>query len=323
MSKTKKTNKNGMNARRRQHIIFYTALMILPSIQFIIFYFGVNLNAILRSFQIYEINYDTGILEHFWTGTHGYNLFYNFKLAIDLFAGNTYVLKNTFLIYFIGLFISQPICIILSYYIFKKKPFAGFFKVMLYLPHVISGLVFALLFKYITENVYIIIMKNVFNVTVQGLLANPATQLGAVLFFNVWLGLSGNLLLFSGAMSSIDESVLESAELDGANLIKEFWYIVLPGIWHTYKQLIILGIAGLFSNQMSLMSLFGIHAGETSQLATVGMFFYIKTYYAGTQIQNGVSYGVLASFGLMMTAIIAPLTLGIRKILDKYGWSTK
>ncbi|MBO7345582.1 MAG: sugar ABC transporter permease [Clostridia bacterium] len=323
MSQTKKINKNGMNARRRGHIIFYAALMILPCIQFAIFYFGVNISSILRAFQIYEINYSTGILEKFFTGTRGYSFFYNFKMAIDLFSNNVYVLKNTFLIYFIGLFVSQPICIILSYYIFKKKPLSGFFKVMLYLPHVISGLVFSLLFKYITENVYMVVAKDIFGATVQGILVDPNTRLGGVLFFNVWLGLSGSLLLFSGAMSSVDESVLESAQLDGANIIQEFFYIVLPGIWHTYKQLLILGVAGIFGNQMSLMSLFGIHSDITKEMATIGMFFYLKTYYAGTQIVDGVSYGILSAFGLMMTAIIAPATLLIRRLLDKYGWSTK
>ncbi len=321
MSQTKA--KNGMNARRRGHIIFYASLMILPVIQFAIFYFGVNISSVLRAFQIYDINMATKRLEHFWTGMNGYHLFYNFQLAIEMFSGNAYVLKNTFLIYFIGLFISQPICIILSYYIFKKKPLSGFFKVMLYLPHVISGLVFALLFKYLTEDVYVYVAKALFGLEVEGILVDPATQLGGVLFFNVWLGLSGNLLLFSGAMSSVDESVLESAQLDGANIIQEFFYIVLPGIWHTYKQLLILGIAGIFGNQMALMSLFGIHAKETVDLSTIGMFFYRKTYYAGAQIVEGVSYGVLSAFGLMMTAIIAPTTLLIRKLLDKYGWSTK
>ena len=67
------------------------------------------------------------------------------------------------------------------------------------------------------------------------------------------------------------------------------------------------------------MSLFGIHHNTTKQLSTLGMFFYIKTYYAGTQLVDGVSYGVLTAFGLIATSVILPTSLGVRWLLNKYG----
>ncbi len=316
MSQTNAGQKKKMNRRTKGHLIFYISLMILPLIQFSIFYIGINFVSIKRAFTMYEIDYATNTMVTSFAG------FENFRLAFKLYADNTYVWKTTFLSMGISLLISQPLGIIVSYYIFKKKPFAEFFKVLVFLPQVVSGLVFALLFKHITENVYVFIMQKWFGIETLGLLVDESTRLGTILFFNIWLGFGSNLLLLSGAMNNVGDSMQEAAQIDGANLIQEFIYVVFPGIFGTYKQLLILSIAGLFGNQLGLMDLFGIHSSITERLATVGMFFYKKTYYAGTQLVNGISYGVLTAFGLIATCVIVPLTFAVRHLLNKYGPST-
>ena len=53
--------------------------------------------------------------------------------------------------FFISVFL---VCILFSYYIYKEFLFSKFFKVMLFLPRVISSVVMVLLFKYIVEDVY-------------------------------------------------------------------------------------------------------------------------------------------------------------------------
>ena len=234
MSQINAKPKRKMNLRTRRHVLFYTAMFILPLIQFAIFYFGVNLSSIKRAFTMYEIDYATNTLGSSFAG------FENFKLALKLYSENTYVWKTTIISVFLPLLVSQPLTLIVSYYIFKKRKFAGFFKVMVFMPELISGLVFALLFKYITEDVYVTIAREWFSADVEGLLGAEKTQLATVIFFNVWMGFGGNLLLFSGAMNGISDSIMEAAEIDGANKLQEFIYIILPGIFPTYKQILIL-----------------------------------------------------------------------------------
>ena len=193
---------------------------------------------------------------------------------------------------------------------------------MVFLPSVVSGLVFALIFKHITGEAYVQIMKNWFGRDVKGLLFAQDTQLATVVFFNIWMSFGSGLLLFSGAMNSVNESVMEAAEIDGANKLQEFFYVVFPGIFPTYKQLFILSIAGVFSGQLSLMNLFGLHHDVTRSLATIGMRFYIWTKGASELLQDGVSYSVLTAFGLIATMVILPTTLLIRRLINKYGPST-
>ncbi len=314
MSQSNTLRKKKMDMRTRRHLTFYIAMFILPLIQFSIFYIFVNLSAIRNAFTTYEIDYKSNSLVSYFSG------FENFGLAWDLYANSTYVWKTTLISFLMPLVVSQPLTIIISYYIFKKQPLAEFFKVMVFLPTVVSGLVFALIFKYLTGEAYVQIMKDWFGrEDAEALLYGESTQLATVVFFNVWMSFGSNLLLFSGAMNSVNESVMEAAEIDGANKLQEFFYVVLPGIFPTYKQLFILSIAGVFSGQLSLMSLYGLHSDETRKLATIGMLFYMRTQGAKEWLVGGISYGVLTAYGLMATAVILPTTLLVRRLLNKYG----
>ena len=304
--------KSYANFRRKRDLIFYFSLFALPFLQFLVFYVGVNTNSIVQAFLHYEIEAE-GLISSF----AGFD---NFVSAVKLFKENLYTLKYTFIAYGTSLVISFPLGLIFSFYIYKKMPASGVFKVFLFMPQLVSALVFSLLFNYITTDVYIALVEKITGKTdAIGLLYNRDTRLATVLFFNVWASFGVNILLFSGGMSGIDPSIVESAHLDGAGLVKEFFYITLPLLYPTIMQMLIVGVAGIFANQMQLMSLYGLMSSESSELATFGMFLYINTQKAKPVVQNGISMGILSSMGIILTLILLPTTMGIRKLLSKLG----
>ena len=123
-------------------------------------------------------------------------------------------------------------------------------------------------------------------------------------------------------MSAIDESIIESSQIDGANYFKEFIYIIVPLVYPTIMQMMVISFANIFANQMQLMSLYGLRSAETAQMATFGIFLFQKTQEAKLVLNNGLSIGVLTSLGLMLTAVLLPLTLLFRKVLSKFGPKT-
>jgi len=151
--------KNSFSQRKKQDIVFYASLFALPCLQFLVFYVGVNLNSIIKAFLSYELK--------FGYGQNGYDVsfagFKNFSLAIEAIKLNSYVFKYTILAYATSLLIASPLSLIFSFYIYKKFPLSKFFKVMLFMPSLISGLVFSLLFNYITTDVYIVIQSKFFH----------------------------------------------------------------------------------------------------------------------------------------------------------------
>ena len=114
-------------------------------------------------------------------------------------------------------------------------------------------------------------------------------------------------------MDRIPESILESATLEGISKIQEFWYITLPLIFPTMSTFLIVGVAGIFTNQFNLFSVYGI-APPSTDMYTLGYYLFAETAYA-----NDLSYPRLSAFGILFTVIAVPLTFGFRFILEKFG----
>lgn len=297
-------------------MIFYACIVALPLLQFCICYIYVNLNSFILAFQKYSVKKgELGFLVEF-AG------FENFKEAWSLINQRWFMFGNSLRLFFWVTIVGFTLALLFSFYIYKKYPFGEFFRVVLFMPKIISGVVFALLFKYMADDVFVKIMNDYLNVKTElGLLANPDTQLSAVLFYSVWIGFGVNVLMFSGSMSGIDESIVESAQLDGTTLLQEFIYITIPMIWPTFVSFLVINITAIFTDQMHLHQLYG--NSSDPKLATFGYYLYVQSS-RGELIPTGTdpSFSVLSCMGLMLTAVMMPLTLGIRRLLNKYGPST-
>lgn len=299
----------GMNRRRRAEKIFYWMMLALPLLQFCIFYIGVNFNSILLSFQSIEMDTTgNGGYIYSWVG------FENFAEVIRLCL-NEYELVcsfgNSMMAYGIGLVFGTAPALLFSFYIYKKYPLGGFFKIVLFMPSLISAVAMVLIFKYFVENAYPAIMEALFNMQVEGLLANPDTTFATVIGYGVWLGFGGGILMYLGAMNSISESVVEAAHLDGITPMKEFFKITLPLIWPTLVTFLVSGIAGIFTNQLGLFTFFQDKANKS---------YYTYGYYMFLHTKAGMTeYPHVASMGLLMTLIVAPITLLARYLLEKFG----
>ena len=296
-----KTRKLISNPRKRSRTIFYICIMALPVLQFVIFYIFVNLNSFILAFKEFTDEY--GLVSRL-AG------FKNFVWAWKNFSGNLYMLRNSLLQFLFTTAIGLTLAIIFSYYIYKKFFGASFFKFALFMPQIISSVVFVVLFKYLVTNVY-----KVLSGAELGLLDNDKTRLATVLFYNVWVSFGINVILFSGSMNEINTSIIESAQLDGANYVQELWHIVLPMIWPTLTQFTVVGVSAIFTNQMNLFSF--LSRGGLD-VASFGYYFYIQTL-ESTSSGSMLNYPQLSALGLLLTLIIMPVTILVRKCMEKFG----
>lgn len=292
-------------SEKRKDLLFYTIAIALPVLQFCIFYIGVNFNSILLSFQKFNREENAFLF-------CGFENFQNvFK---EFFTGFT--LKNGFFnslkVWVLTTVISLPLSMLFSYFIYKKFPLAKFFKVALFLPQVISGIVTVVIYMYFIERAIPALSEALFHKSFEGWLSNPETRFGALLFYNVFYSFGGYILLFLGGMNGVDPAVVEAGKIDGATGFKEFWYIVMPEIYPTFTTFFVLGVAGIFSNQFALFSFYGIEAG--SNVMTFGYYLY-----AQTSVATDAEYPRLAAIGLIMTLLIVPVTLLVKRGLEKLG----
>ena len=300
-------------SKKTKRLIFYCLVMFFPILQFAVFYIYVNFNSILLAFR------------NFAPSETGYSITFsgieNFKTAFSTIKDNPMMLKNSLILFAFSMFVGLPLAIIFSYYVYKKYCMSGLFKVMLFMPQIVSSVVLTTIFRYIASDVYIALAEKLTGKTgVVGLLSETQkteVRFATLLFYNLWVSFGANVLLFSGAMSNINNSVTESAQLDGASVVREFWSITLPMIFPTLITFIVVGMAGLFTNQMYLYLFLGGNVGE---LANFGWFLYYQALQSDIVApKNMLSYSELAAMGIIFTLILAPVTLLVRKLLEKYG----
>lgn len=286
-------------------LIYYCIMMIWPVAQFCVFYIGVNFNSVKLAFQeidivnnttIYTVN---NIKQAFWDMTNSKNL---------LIAA-----KNSLLGYALMLGVGTTLGLFFSYYIYKKMPCNGAFRVLLFMPSIVSNIVMVTMFQFFVEQGIPSLWQELFGEQIQGLIENTDSRFGTIMFFNIWTGFGTSVLMYANSMSGISEEIVESAHLDGATGFREFISITLPMVYPTLTTFIVVGIAGIFTNQLSLYSFYGSRAPEDIQ--TYGYYFYMKTKSA----KSVAEYPILSAMGLLMTFVAVPLTLLVKWALEKFG----
>jgi ABC-type sugar transport system permease subunit len=203
------------------------------------------------------------------------------------------------------------LALIFSLYIFKKHPGAGFFRVLLFLPSILSAAVTVTIFQYFVDDAFCSFFK-----IKAGLVNNPSTKLGAIIFYNIWIGFGTQILMYSGAMNGIDPSITEAAKLDGANSVVEFFCVILPLIFPTIQTFLVTGVAAILTNQINLVAFEGY--STDAKYITVGYYLF-----SSAEQATQAGYPLLATYGVTLTLIAAPLTLLTRWALEKFGPSAE
>ena len=298
--------------KKYKDLIFYILLIAIPLAQFCIFYIYVNFNSVLLAFKRFD--YDTGLYRY--VGVE------NFARVFRDFASSELVsasVKNSLIAYAVGLLFGTGLALLFSYYIYKKSFGQKFFQVMLFLPSIVSSVAMVMMFKYFTDLALPEVINKIFpGSEFIGFLSEENTRFGTLLFFCIWAGFGSNVLLYVGAMNGINDSIVEAAHLDGCGTMREFISITFPMIFPTFTTLFIVNIAGIATNQINAYLFYGLDVPPNCY--TLG-FYMFKDLVTGTA---GLSeYPYLSAMGLVMTVVVTPIVLVVRKLLIKFGPSAE
>lgn len=282
--------------------IFIILMLLYPVAHFLLMWFGVNINSILLTFQVPV----RGKLA--WVSFD--ELFYNYQTLFESFNMTYY--KSMFLasgVYLIiSCFITLPIALFFSYFIFKKIVAQGFFKIIFFLPSILPLIILTLVYQLCFNS--------------QGIMAPLLTSMGikmADLFigdnaqwmiwiFCIWAGIGYDVILLTAGMSRIPRDILESCKMDGVPPMKEFLRIIVPLTWPTITTLFVLGMMSVFNVFMQPMFL---TSGQYNTMA-IGLHIY--------QASGGAGLNEPATLGLFCSLIGAPIIVAARYGLNKiYG----
>ncbi len=306
----KKAAKNSLKRMSQKQLIFCIVMAAIPLLQFFIFYICVNFNSFLLAFRRENLN---GDME--WGWFHFKELFEQFKLDKELF---TSTLKNSFIAFFFTTVLQIPLTLLFAYYVFKKSFGGKFFKIMLFLPSVVTSIVLVLIYKYFADRAIPIVINKLFNKEIEPLYSSIKTQFASILLYSVIMSFGSNVLMFLSSMNSVNESMLEAARLDGANYFQEFFHIILPMCYPTMVTFFVIGISGIFTNQLNMVAFFGTES-PPKKMQTFGYYMFQQVAKSGGES----NYPRLSAMGLIITAIVVPLTLLVKKTMEKLGPRTE
>ncbi len=286
-----------------QKYIFIAVLLLIPIVNWALFWLTVNISSIGLAFQDQR------------TGVFTWRNFKDFWDIISKQDGELYIaLINTFKYFFIGLFITTPLSLIVAYFIYKKIAWHRFFLIVFYLPCIISGLVMVKVYtEFLLPNGP---LSQLFNLSIppEGMFARSTSATPAIIVYTIWTGIGGgNMLLFIGAMSRVPIEVLESAKLEGCGPFREIVSIIAPLIWPTISTMIILSFTGIFGASGPIL-LFG----TDGKFKTMTLSFWIfKQVYGIGEFGGSGSYNLVSATGLCFTLVGVPIILLTHWLVEK------
>ena len=288
--------------RNKMRIAFVLFCILVPIINFLVFYVYTNFSAITMAF----------------TDSQGTISMYNFqRFGRELLRPESdlrVALQNT-LITFAILFVTFPFKVLVSYFIYKKIPGAGFYRVVFFLPTIIFSVAVAMIFERLI-GVNGFIAQGIAQATGQEVveLLTDTRYANLTIWANmIWLGFPGDLIIWGGTFARIPEDVLESASLDGVTWWQEFTKIIVPMVWPTVALQMVLLICNLFmsTGQVWLLTKgqYGTH--------TIQSWMYKILYEGSGGAYTSNVYNYLSAVGLIITLVAVILSTIVRKWSDK------
>jgi putative aldouronate transport system permease protein len=124
--------------------------------------------------------------------------------------------------------------------------------------------------------------------------------------WSVWKGLGWGAIIYLAAIAGIDQSLYESARIDGAGRFQTMWYITVPQLMPTYLVLLLLSIANILNNGMEQYYVFqNAFNKETIQVLD------LYVYNIG---MTGNSLSLATAIGMLKSLISVALLLTVNAI---------
>ena len=266
---------------------------------FLLFTAGPMLFSLYTSFSKYNI-----IAAPKWIGFANYqNLFSN-----DPFFYKS--LSNTFWMVIVKTPLVMVIAIGLAMLLNTEIPGGKFFRTVIYLPNVLSGIAAIFLWQWIlAPNGLFNSALAAFGIRGPGWFVDPSwTKPGMVLMGMWWIG--GNVLIYLAGLKGIPKELYEAAEIDGAGSWEKTRYITLPLLSPTIFFEVVTGIIATFQIFTTAFILIGTKNKAVGELGQ-SMLFYVLYLYDrafGKIGQGGFQMGYASAMAWVLFIIILAIT---------------
>lgn len=225
-------------SRRGQQVIVIISFMIIPLL--LLFTFTYLPFGEMVGYSFYKMKY---IGARKFVGLDNYVSVFSRKDCFGALKLSLYYMGGSIVQLVLALYLAT----VLS---FKVKG-GNIFKGFMFFPYLINGIAIGFIFKFFYTRGF------VFDTVLQWCgfeldnlpywLKDQSINNISLVGTSVWRYFGQNMVLFIGAIMSVDSELYEAAMLDGANRFQQFIYIILPSIKTIVTLNVILSITGSLS----------------------------------------------------------------------------
>ena len=258
----------------------------------------------------------------------GKSMFETFGFGVDNYVqvikGNDEFaegLLNTIIITFVTVPISTLLGLFIAIALNSIKPLRKVFQTIFFLPYVTNaiaiGMVFAMMFNVVgtgdnitDPGIVNTFLNNVLHIPVQEWISIGAPKFNKMFvlcFYIVWNALPFKILIFVGALQSVNKQYYDAAKVDGANRFRIFRRITVPLISPMILYVVITGVIGSFKEYTAVVGIFGENISIYHMSTMVGFI-----YSSLSNIQTG-----RAAAGAIVLFLIILVATGIQFLVSK------
>lgn len=182
----------------------------------------------------------------------------------------------------------------------------NFFRVIFYIPNILSVVVIAGIFSaiYKPENGMLnSILSMLSGETVMILWKDQPMVIVSIIIAMVWQAIGYYMVMYMASMSAVSESLYESSSLDGAGRVKQFFQITLPLIWTNIRTTLTFFIISTIN-----MAFLFVKAMVAKGMADVGLSFMYNQKDAGLYGYSMAAGVVLFLFSFILSGLVNKVT---------------
>ncbi len=222
-------------------------IMVIPAVMVTFVFHYLPMPGIIIAFK--NFNPNKGIWRSPWVGLNNFEFFFTSNDALRV-IGNTVMYSIVFLI----VDLLAAVGLALAFYYLKSKKASKIFNTIVIVPRFMSMVIIAFIAYGLLAHSYGILNKLIEALGGKRILwyTEPKYWPFILTFTHVWQTVGMNCVLYLASLMGMDESLLEAAKIDGANLRQQIWYVIIPHLVPIMVINTILGIGGLFNGDFGL-----------------------------------------------------------------------
>ncbi len=301
MKKQKKNRMNKVNLMENLQML----LMVLPGVLFLIVFQYLPLPGIAIAFKKY--NPYKGIFGSPWVGLKNFAFFFSSQDAART-IGNTLMYSISFLI----IDLVAAVVLALMLYYLRSRIATKFYNTVVIIPKFMSMVIVAFIVYAILSPTYGLLNQLIVKLGGTGVnwYAEPKYWPLILTATHVWQTVGMNCVLYYSSLMSMDNALVEAAEMDGANRMQQIWHVIIPHLVPIMVITTILAIGSLFSSSLDLFYQIPKNQG----------LLYAATDTINTYVYRALLEGSLeksAAINLFQSAVGFVLIIGTNAIVKK------